>query len=480
MRSTWNRVPVTCVLVSLTLRAEWLGQDNGAEQVLKPRFHAQTIEHIYMKDLIWKKQDKDADIDPEIMKFLAGEDVELDCELLLFDMQASAAHARGLNQVGILEDGELERLLDCIQRLQTEVCNGERKLDSRFEDGHSAIESWLTEILGDLGGKIHTGRSRNDQVAVALRLYMKDRLARLQQLSVDIATVLLNRLEDDADLPMPGYTHLQQAMPSSAGLWLAGHAEAFIDNAELAQLTRGWLDASPLGTASGFGVNLDLPRQAVADELGFARLLVNPQYAQNSRGKVELQALSALSACTLDLRRLAWDLSLFTTREFSFVKLPAQYCTGSSIMPNKNNPDTVELLRAVHGVVHGAQAELAAVLSLPSGYQRDLQATKPPLLRAFEKGLQALALLPGLLSGFEWQAQRMRSAVTSEMLATDRATDMASQGVPFREAYRLAAAADADSDDASITKSLASRVSLGACGQLAVDILQARLAAVQK
>ncbi len=142
----------------------------------------------------------------------------------------------------------------------------------------------------------------------------------------------------------------------------------------------------------------------MAGHLGFARLVVNPQYAQNSRGKIELQALSVLSACTLDLRRLAWDMSLFTTHEFGFVKLPAQYCTGSSIMPNKNNPDTVELLRAVHGVVQGAQTELASVLSLPSGYQRDLQATKPPLLRAFKKGLQALALLPDLLAKFEWQS----------------------------------------------------------------------------
>ncbi|MCW8925465.1 MAG: lyase family protein, partial [Xanthomonadales bacterium] len=196
-----------------------------------------------MKDLIWKKQDLDADTDPAIMAFLAGEDVKLDRELLLFDLRASSAHARGLGQAGILDDDELVRLLESLQQLQREVRDGVRKLDSRYEDGHSAIESWLTEMLGELGGKIHTGRSRNDQVAVALRLYMKDRLEKLKQLSVEIANVLLDRVEDDADLPMPGYTHLQQAMPSSAGLWLAGHAEAFIDNAELAQLTSQWLDA---------------------------------------------------------------------------------------------------------------------------------------------------------------------------------------------------------------------------------------------
>ncbi|MDX1300263.1 MAG: argininosuccinate lyase [Pseudomonas sp.] len=432
-----------------------------------------------MKDLIWKKQDV-AQTDQAVMDFLAGEDVRLDRALLLFDLQATAAHVRGLVGAGILDDGEAATLRDGIETLQQEIRDGVRVLDDSYEDGHSAIESWLTDMLGELGGKVHTGRSRNDQVAVALRLYMKDSLARLKGLCLDIAAVLLARLETEADLPMPGYTHLQQAMPSSAGLWLAGHAEAFIDNAELAAMTRDWLDASPLGTAAGFGVSLDLPRQAVADELGFSRVLVNAQYAQNSRGKVELQALSALSAATLDLRRLAWDLSLFTAHEFGFVKLPAKYCTGSSIMPNKTNPDTVELLRAVHGVVQGAQTELAAVLSLPSGYQRDLQASKPPLMRAFEKGLQALALLPGLLQGIEWQENRMRAAITPEMLATDRALDLASEGVPFREAYRQAAEEGGTAGDAAVGESLARRVSLGACGNLGADILTLRLEALRK
>jgi len=255
-----------------------------------------------MKDLIWKKKGKGDLTDPAVMDFLAGEDIELDKELLLFDIEASAAHARGLRQIGILSDEESTRLLDGLSVIEDDVRNGTRQLDSRYEDGHSAIESWLIEMHGETGGKIHTGRSRNDQVAVALRLYMKDRLARLKDICIQIASVLLERVKTEGDLPMAGYTHLQSAMPSSAGLWLAGHAEAFIDNAELAALTYHWLDASPLGTASGFGVNLDLPRQAVAKDLGFARMLVNPQYAQNSRGKMELQALSVMSACTLDLR----------------------------------------------------------------------------------------------------------------------------------------------------------------------------------
>ncbi len=432
-----------------------------------------------MKDLIWKKDGKGESADPAIMAFLAGEDVELDKQLLLFDIQASAAHVKGLQQIDILSPVEAGKLLDGLESIAKDIQEGTRELDSRYEDGHSAIESWLTEMLGDIGGKIHTGRSRNDQVAVALRLYMKDRLRHLQSTCTQIATVLLSRIESEGDLPMAGYTHLQSAMPSSVGLWLAGHAEAFIDNAELAALTCQWLDASPLGTASGFGVNLKLPRQAVAEELGFARLVVNPQYAQNSRGKIELQALSVLSACTLDLRRLAWDMSLFTTHEFGFITLPAQYCTGSSIMPNKNNPDTVELLRAVHGVVQGAQTELASVLSLPSGYQRDLQATKPPLLRAFGKGLQALDLLPDLLATFIWQKERMRGSITSEMLATDRALDMARDGIPFRDAYKAASADDTDISDEGIAQSLINRVSPGGCGQLETVLLESRLRALR-
>ena len=432
-----------------------------------------------MKDPIWKKNGNNENADPAIMAFLAGEDVELDKQLLLFDIQASVAHVKGLQQIDILSAEESSRLLNGLQLIEKEFRDGSRDLDSHFEDGHSAIETWLTEMLGDLGGKIHTGRSRNDQVAVALRLYMKDRLQRLKVTCIQIATVLLSRIETEGDLPMAGYTHLQSAMPSSVGLWLAGHAEAFIDNAELAALTVHWLDASPLGTASGFGVNLNLPRQAVAKDLGFERLVVNPQYAQNSRGKIELQALSVLSACTLDLRRFAWDMSLFTTHEFGFVKLPARYCTGSSIMPNKNNPDTIELLRAVHGVVQGAQTELASVLSLPSGYQRDLQATKPPLMRAFAKGLQALDLLPDLLAGFEWQAERMRRSVTPEMLATDRALDMAREGIPFREAYKTVASEGQKIGDDDIAQSLANRVSPGGCGRLETALLESRLNALK-
>ncbi|MGY6587717.1 MAG: argininosuccinate lyase [Wenzhouxiangella sp.] len=427
-----------------------------------------------MTDYIWKKASSQA-VDERVMRFLAGDDVVLDRELLAYDIQASQAHARGLARIGVLTEEQAEQMVDSMARLLAAFQAGDFVLDSRFEDGHSAIEAWLSDELGEIGGRIHAGRSRNDQVAVALRLYMKDRLAELTRLCRAIAEVCLARANAEADQVIPGHTHLQQAMPSSLGLWWAGHAEAFIDNAELAVQVGHWLDASPLGTASGFGVNFPLDRDGVADELGFPRLVVNPQYAQNSRGKTELRALDALAAATGDLRRLSWDISLFASQEFNYVRVEAAFCTGSSIMPNKLNPDTVELMRSLHATVVGARGELDAVLSLPSGYQRDLQDTKPPLLRAFSRGLAGLALVPALLDGLIWNKPRLREAVGPAMHATDLANEHVQKGHSFRQAYRAAAAELASLDDRQPEESLKARVSPGGTANLMLDRLQARL-----
>lgn len=427
-----------------------------------------------MSDLLWKKTGKTGP-DDEVMAFLAGEDVELDRHLLLFDIRASASHANGLESIGVLSKEENQKIQSALQTIADDFRSGRRTLDQQFEDGHSAIEAWLTELLGSLGGKIHTGRSRNDQVAIAMRLYLKESLEQLSSLCGNVATQLLERAGREGNIPIPGHTHLQKAMPSSAGLWLAGHAEAFIDNAEFAAAVCKCIDASPLGTASGFGINLPLAREQVARELGLSRLVVNPQYAQNSRGKVELLTLSAFSAATLDLRRIAWDFSLFTTDEFGYMRLPDRYCTGSSIMPNKNNPDVVELLRATHAVIAGAQAELTEVLSLPSGYHRDLQATKPPVMRAIQKSLPALKILADLAGEFEWNKERLRSAIGPELFATDLATELSRQGMPFREAYRKVGEALSDIGDEDLDSCLSKRISTGASGNLSLDILQARL-----
>ena len=426
-----------------------------------------------MSDLLWQKPG--VAVDTQIQAFLAGDDVLLDREFFLHDIAASGAHAEGLQRIGILSGDELDGLKRELALLADDFRNGAFVLDERFEDGHSAIEARLTERLGDAGRKIHTGRSRNDQILVATRLWLKEKLARVAELSREIAKVALDRAEAEKNLPIPGYTHIQRAVVSSAGMWWAGWAEAFIDDAIRAADTLKLVDANPLGTAAGYGVNLKLDREHTTQALGFARMQVSPIYAQLSRGKFELAALEALGSATLDLRRLAWDLSLYTTAEFGFVALPAQYTTGSSIMPNKRNPDVIELMRATHASVAAARTEIEQLLSLPSGYQRDLQASKGAIFHGFGRGLAALELLPALLANLEWREDRIRAAIDSGMYATDVAVEAAIAGVPFREAYK-AAAASADSAGQGRTPegSLAARTSPGAAADLRLDELRTR------
>jgi argininosuccinate lyase len=425
-----------------------------------------------MSDLLWQKPG--VAVDAQIQAFLAGDDVLLDRAFFLHDIEASRAHAQGLQRIGMLAAEELVGLERELTTLAEDFRSGAFVLDDRFEDGHSAIEARLTERLGDAGRRIHAGRSRNDQILVATRLWLKEKLAHVHALCREVAGIALDRAQAESTLPMPGYTHLQRAVVSSAGMWWAGWAEAFIDNAQRADDTRAWVDANPLGTAAGYGVNLPLDRAHTTQALGFARLQVSPLYAQLSRGKFELAALEALNSAMLDLRRLAWDLSLFTSAEFGFVRLPAQYTTGSSIMPNKRNPDVIELMRGTYASVAAARTEIEHLLSLPGGYHRDLQITKGALFHGFGKGLGALALLPDLLRNLDWDAERMRAAIDPSMYATDLAVDLAREGVPFRDAYKQAAdpAKWAEGDP---NASLSARVSPGAAGDLQLDALRKRL-----
>lgn len=426
-----------------------------------------------MSDLLWQKPG--VAVDARIQRFLAGDDVLLDRAFFLHDITASSAHAEGLQRIGILTGEELAALKRELATLAEDFRSGAFVLDERFEDGHSAIEARLTERLGAVGKKIHTGRSRNDQVLVATRLWLKEKLTRVAALSRGIAKVALDRAEAESGLPLPGYTHIQRAVVSSAGMWWAGWAEAFIDDAVRAADTLRLIDCNPLGTAAGYGVNLPLDREHTTTALGFARMQVSPVHAQLSRGKFELAALEALGSATLDLRRIAWDLSLFTSAEFGFVVLPPQYTTGSSIMPNKRNPDVIELMRATHASVAAARTEIEQLLSLPSGYHRDLQASKGAIFHGFGRGLAALELLPALLGNLEWREDRLRAAIDSGMYATDVAVEAAIAGVPFREAYRTAAAsADSAGQGRTPEGSLAARTSPGAAADLRLDTLRER------
>ena len=425
-----------------------------------------------MSDLLWQKPG--VAVDADIQAFCAGEDVILDREFFLFDIEASRAHAQGLCRIGMLSAQELAGLERELSALAADFRSGAFVLDAAYEDGHSAIEARLTQRLGDAGRRIHAGRSRNDQVLVASRLWLKDRLHQVRALCREAADVALQRAEEESALPLPGYTHLQRAVVSSAGMWWAGWAEAFIDDAQRAAQTLDWVDANPLGSAAGYGVNLPLDRDHTTQALGFARMQVAATYAQLSRGKFELAALESLGSALLDVRRLAWDLSLFTSAEFGFVALPPEYTTGSSIMPNKRNPDVVELMRASYASVAAARCEIEQLLSLPSGYHRDLQFAKGGLVHGFMRGLGALRLLPDLLRRLRWQPEKMRAALEDSMYATDLAVDLARQGVPFREAYRQAADPTRWSQG-DPEASLAARVSPGAAAALCLDVLRTRL-----
>jgi argininosuccinate lyase len=426
-----------------------------------------------MTQPLWQKSN--IKIDARIMKFLAGDDVLLDREFFLHDITASKAHVEGLANIGVVSADEAAALKRELDVLAEDFQAGRFVLDERYEDGHSAIEARLTERLGDAGRRVHTGRSRNDQILVATRLWLKDQLATLEQHCRAIAAVCLDRAAQPA-IPLPGYTHLQRAVVSSTAMWFAGFAEGFIDNALRARQTATLIDANPLGTAAGYGVNLKLDREHTTAALGFARMQISPIYAQLSRGKFEMAVLEAIAGALLDVRRLAWDLSLFTTAEFDFVKLPSEYTTGSSIMPNKRNPDVVELLRASYASVAAARTEIEQLLSLPSGYQRDLQFSKGSLFHGCRHGLAALELVPDLLARMAWNEPAMRAAIEPAMYATDVAIEQAAAGVPFRDAYRAAADAAASAGEGRTPEgSLRARVSPGSGYDLRLDELRARL-----
>ena len=425
-----------------------------------------------MSKRLW---DKGGVTDAEMMSYTARDDWQLDQRLLAHDLRATVAHVGGLQRIGVLGAEERDALVTALAELTTEFENGQLRLGPDDEDGHSAIEARLVDKLGAVGKKVHTGRSRNDQVLVALRLYERDALDAMADAARQAALALLDLAEREADTPLPGYTHLQRAVPSSVGLWLGSMAESLADGIDMIAAVRGLVDRCPLGGAAGYGVNLPLDRAGVARELGFAAVAVNPVASQASRGVVEVQLLTTAWQLMAAVRRLAWDLSLFNTREFGFVTLAPELTTGSSIMPNKRNPDLVELMRAACGVVQGAIAEIMSMVSLPSGYHRDGQLTKAPLMRAIDETLATLGLVPRLVASITLDKARMRAAITPECFATDRAVELTAEGVPFREAYQRVAAELADLEAGDPERSLAERVSPGAPGALQLDELRQRL-----
>ena len=411
-------------------------------------------------------------VSDEISSFLAGEDIELDNSIFIYDIDATIAHIKGLQSINILKKNEFNRLNKSLKELRKKFLEGSFKLTKKYEDCHSAIEFYLTKELGDLGKKVHTGRSRNDQVLVAMRLFAKNNLNDFKKLNQSIAKTFLQMANKYEHIPMPGYTHLQRAMPSSWGLWFSSYAESFIDNIDLINSTIDWIDSNPLGSAAGYGVALPLDRKMTTKELGFKRVQLNSLYTQNSRGKYEMQVINTLKQSMLDVRKFAWDMSLFMSQEFNLLTIDEAYLTGSSIMPNKHNPDVIEILRANYSILAGQASELENIISLPSGYHRDLQLTKRSLVSSFDISLKSLNILPKLIKSIKVNKKNSLEYIDDEMKMTDKVYVLVNQGTPFRDAYNQVK----NSNDLSqFSETTRSNYSEGSPGNLKLNVLEKRL-----
>jgi argininosuccinate lyase len=385
--------------------------------------------------------DKGKPVDRRILDFTVGEDHLLDLRLVKYDCIASQAHARMLQKMGALTKKEGDSLVQGLSEIMDLAGKGKFTILKEQEDCHTAIEEFLTAKCGEAGKKIHLGRSRNDQVLTALRLYEKTMLSELEKSLKEFSKTLARIARKYEKMPLPGYTHMRKAMPTSVGTWLESFAEAAEDDLKLLETIFKIIDTSPLGTAAGFGTPVfKLGRHMTAKLMDFASVQKNPMYAQLSRGKFEISILGLLSGIMLVMNKLAMDLLLFSMEEFGFVALPDAVCTGSSIMPQKKNPDVLELIRASYSVVCGEEFKVKSLVSnLMSGYNRDLQLTKGPLFHAYDTTKNCVDIMTLILVEIEVDEKKCRSAMTDELFATEEAYSLVKQGMPFREAYRKVA-----------------------------------------
>ncbi len=381
--------------------------------------------------------DKGLELDQRVLAYTAGEDYALDERLVKYDVRASIAHAEMLNAQKLLADADLAMIRDGLAAIGAEHAAGKWKIELADEDGQTALEKRLTARIGAAGGRVHLGRSRNDQVLTAIRLYLLDVADELADAAEACATSLEALVAREGATPLPGYTHMQQAMPSSVKLWAEGFAAELRDDAAGLGACARRASRSPLGSAAGYGTpGLPLDRKATSSKLGFDGVHEPVTAVQLSRGKAEAQLLFECTLLMQDLGRLAADLLLFYTQEFAFVTLPASFTTGSSIMPQKRNPDVFELVRGRSAVALSCLTEvLGIVAKLPSGYQRDLQLIKPPLFRGIDLALATAAIMAVGIEGvrFRPEAVKLDPAIHA---AEEAYALVAREGIPFREAYR--------------------------------------------
>lgn len=391
---------------------------------------------------IW---DKGFSIDKRIETFTIGKDRELDVWLAPFDILGSMAHSRMLHKIGLLEEDELQQLLQGLKDIYAEVEQGEFEIEEGIEDVHSQVELMLTRKLGDVGKKVHSGRSRNDQVLLDLRLYIRHEIETLVQLTEKLFHTLIQLSEKHKDVLLPGYTHTQVAMPSSFGLWFGAYAESLVDDLTVLQAAYKVSNQNPLGSAAGYGSSFPLDRSMTTRLLGFESMSYNVVYAQMGRGKVEKTVSFALASLAATIGKMAADVCLYMSQNFGFITLPDHLTTGSSIMPHKKNPDVFELMRAKANKLQALPNEITLIITnLTSGYHRDLQLVKESFLPAFEDLKDCLSISEYMLNHVQVNTQIMEDEKYKYLFSVEAVNQEVLNGVPFRDAYKKVGAQIAD------------------------------------
>lgn len=419
-------------------------------------------------------------IDDEILAFTAGKDLVLDLQLAEADCYGSAAHVTMLSRMPVtppvLTPAEAQQVCASLADILQQVRKGQFEIRTEDQDVHLAVERQLTDALGDLGKKIHTGRSRNDQVAVDLRLFARDRLLDLMDDTAHLAEALTAFGETHQKVPMVGRTHMQPAMPSSVGVWGTSFAEAVLEDLTSLRHVYTLNDQCPLGAAAGYGVPLPIDRRLTSDLLGFSRPIHNVSHAINARGKLEMQILQALGQLMVTVSRIAQDLMLYTLPEFGYFRIPKAFGTGSSIMPNKNNPDVLELLRSKAALVLGHGQSISMILhAAPGGYNRDLQDTKEPFLEGLAITRASVRILARCIEGLDINPDKLRGAFDGGVFATDAALAKVAEGMPFRDAYHYVKEHLAELDSADPDEAIARKTHLGSTAGLDFGLYHDRI-----
>ena len=423
---------------------------------------------------LWQK---DTSTNEKIDHFTVGNDRTYDLALAPYDCIASKAHAKMLGEIGMLTSKEVKDLTDALEGILKSTQKGDFVIEKEFEDMHSKIEFLLTQKLGDLGKKIHTARSRNDQVLVALQLYIKEELSQIKKEVVKLFDLLLKLAETHQKDLLPGYTHMQVAMPSSFGLWFSAYAESLVDDVAFLNTAFRLADQNPLGSAAGFGSSFPIDRELTSKELGFKTLKYNVVAAQMGRGKVEKASATAIGMLGGTLAKLAMDICMYMGQDFDFIHFPEELTTGSSIMPHKKNPDVFELIRGKCNLLQGLPQQLALLTSnLPSGYHREMQLAKAPLVDAFQEIKACLEMMHFSLSKIEVRKNITDDSKYDYLFSVDTLNEWVKQGIPFREAYQKMGKEIASGN--YTPKRDLSHSHLGSIGNLQLDAIRDKMKSV--